>query len=303
MTDDIGFIDRERFKKNPPLGYDGGWILGEEGMRHPLIRDDAFGRETGPQGSWSSEAEELYEEPVRNGWIDVYERDAVKRLIGEAIAGREGLLVAEVGASVGYMIDEVKRAYPKQRYVATDVMPGGLIKSYLKNRDVCHVQCDFTDAPIISDSVDVLYSLNVLEHIADDAKAIEECFRVLKPGGYCLFVVPRGEKLYDYFDEIMLHKRRYAGGELRRKALSAGFSVERSFHMAWMCYPLFWVKKKLNRLSGRGLSHSQKVERVRDDIRSAMASPLAVWMIRAEQLFAKVVKPPCGVRELLLLRK
>lgn len=209
----------------------------------------------------------------------------------------------EFGASAGYMVEEMKHLFPNNQYFATDFMPDGLRQSYVRNQDIMHVRCDFTDAPFVTESVDFVYSLNVLEHIEEDTKAISECYRILKQGGACLFVVPRGENLYDYFDEMLFHKRRYAKGELRSKCESAGFQIEDNFHFAWLCYPMFWFKKKCNQYVGRRLSREKKMERVKKDIEHTMASPLAIALIHLEHRLLKVVKTNYGVREFILCRK
>jgi SAM-dependent methyltransferase len=44
--------------------------------------------------------------------------------------------------------------------------------------------------PLLDSSVDVLCSLNVIEHVFDIYSITREFHRVLKPGGHCLFQVP-----------------------------------------------------------------------------------------------------------------
>ena len=44
--------------------------------------------------------------------------------------------------------------------------------------------------PLRSESFDLVYSLNVLEHVQDPRSVIEEAVRILKPGGCMFFVVP-----------------------------------------------------------------------------------------------------------------
>ena len=74
---------------------------------------------------------------------------------------------------------------------------------------------------VASDSVDLVYSFNVLEHIEDDAAALAELRRVLRPGGRLLIYVPAFMVLYSEMDRRIGHLRRY------RKA-PLGMLVERS---------------------------------------------------------------------------
>jgi len=57
--------------------------------------------------------------------------------------------------------------------------------------------------PADSESFDSVVSTQVLEHVKNSQKAIEEFYRVLKPGGYCLVTAPQLNELHeephDYF--------------------------------------------------------------------------------------------------------
>lgn len=83
-------------------------------------------------------------------------------------------------------------------------------------------------AGLPSGSVDYLYSLNVLEHIADDDAALRECARVLKEGGRLLIYVPAFMILFGSMDRLVGHHRRYRLGPLRRGVEEAGFDVIRA---------------------------------------------------------------------------
>ena len=48
---------------------------------------------------------------------------------------------------------------------------------------------------IPDESYDCLIACDVLEHVPDHIKAIQEIYRVLKPGGYCILTVPQKDDL------------------------------------------------------------------------------------------------------------
>ena len=52
------------------------------------------------------------------------------------------------------------------------------------------VHCDICALPFVDDSFDIVFCNHVLEHIEDDQKAMQELFRVLKPGGWAMLQVP-----------------------------------------------------------------------------------------------------------------
>ena len=60
------------------------------------------------------------------------------------------------------------------------------------------VKMDITDIRYPDESFDVIYCSHVLEHVPDDRKAMHEFFRVLKPSGWAVLLVPIiGERTFE----------------------------------------------------------------------------------------------------------
>jgi SAM-dependent methyltransferase len=70
------------------------------------------------------------------------------------------------------------------------------------------------------------YSLNVLEHIPDDAAALRAIRAKLAPGGRLLIYVPAFPVLYTSMDAKVGHVRRYRQATLKASVVAAGFDVE-----------------------------------------------------------------------------
>ena len=68
-------------------------------------------------------------------------------------------------------------------FLGPDVAPGTVNEAGLRHEDV--TQLSFPDAEF-----DAILSFDVLEHVPGHRKALEECCRVLKPGGTLLFSIP-----------------------------------------------------------------------------------------------------------------
>jgi len=52
------------------------------------------------------------------------------------------------------------------------------------------VKLDVLDMPFLEDEFEVVFCNHVMEHVADDAKAMSEIYRVLKPGGWGIIQIP-----------------------------------------------------------------------------------------------------------------
>lgn len=65
-----------------------------------------------------------------------------------------------------------------------------------------------------NETIDFIYSLNVLEHIEDDREAIQTLKKKLRKGGKLLIYVPAFELLFSSMDKKIGHYRRYTAKSL-----------------------------------------------------------------------------------------
>jgi SAM-dependent methyltransferase len=77
-------------------------------------------------------------------------------------------------------------AIKPNRYIRCDLYPNA--------PDIQRV--DMLAIPFADASVDFVIANHVLEHVADDRKALTEIHRVLKPGGYAILQTPYADKLH-----------------------------------------------------------------------------------------------------------
>ena len=76
---------------------------------------------------------------------------------------------------------------------------------------IADVKADICNLPFKDDSYDVIFCNHVLEHIPDDTKAMQELYRVLKPGGYGVFQVPQDlEREITFEDDSITDKKERA---------------------------------------------------------------------------------------------
>jgi SAM-dependent methyltransferase len=80
-----------------------------------------------------------------------------------------------------------------KEYITADLRPEG--RAYELNRqgflpNEIEVQADIMDLPFPDGRFDLVVCSHVLEHVHDDAKALREIYRVLKPEGWALLQTP-----------------------------------------------------------------------------------------------------------------
>lgn len=104
---------------------------------------------------------------------------------------------------------------------------------------IADVKADICNLPFEDNSYDVIFCNHVLEHIPDDTKAMQELFRVMKPGGWGIFQIPQDlnrdvtfeddsitdkaerAKIFGQYDHVRVYGRDYFD-----KLRSIGFTVE-----------------------------------------------------------------------------
>ena len=95
-----------------------------------------------------------------------------------------------------------------------------------RERGLDVLRADATALPVADDSLDLVVAFDVLEHIEDDAAAVAEVRRVLRPTGTWLVAVPADPRLWSAHDEAVDHVRRYTRERLGRVLTEGGFAVE-----------------------------------------------------------------------------
>lgn len=73
------------------------------------------------------------------------------------------------------------------------------------------VKADICNLPFEDNSYDIIFCNHVLEHIPDDTKAMQELYRVLKPGGMGIFQIPQDlSREFTYADDSITNQKERA---------------------------------------------------------------------------------------------
>lgn len=117
-------------------------------------------------------------------------------------------VVVDFGSGEAYLTQKIEDISAKK---IVCIEPAVNLHKYYQNRTRLDSLDDLGD-----NSVDVIYSLNVLEHIEDDQAVIEKFYSKLKTGGRLLLYVPACQILYSSMDKKVGHYRRYSKTDLQR---------------------------------------------------------------------------------------
>jgi SAM-dependent methyltransferase len=251
--------------------------------------------------NWSAELEELHEEASREHFIDVWTRRSMLARLGSLPAAPA---IVDLGCSTGYLLEDLREAYPDAQLTGVDLVAAGLRKAHLGVPDARLLQADVCALPLEDRSMDAAVSANLLEHVPDDQLALRELRRVLRTGARGVLVVPAGPATYDYYDRFLGHERRYARGELAAKALGAGLEVLEDVHLGSVLYPPFWLVKQRNRRRYEHLQGDALEARVAKDIAGTRNSRVGALACRLERaMLDRGIRLPFGIRGLTVVRR
>ena len=95
----------------------------------------------------------------------------------------------------------------------------------LKGLGANAIKSSLEEASFPARSFDSVCGFDVLEHIANDQRTLNEVGRILKSKGKFIFSVPLGKSLYNDFDKTCGHIRRYEAEELTEKLSRAKLKI------------------------------------------------------------------------------
>lgn len=152
-----------------------------------------------------------------------------------------------------------------------------------------HATIQQTDATQMrwSQSFDTIVMLDVLEHIEDDVRMLQQLGACLKPGGKLLIKVPALECIYSQMDAVIGHYRRYNKKTLRKVLQKAYFPNPELWYFNMAGIPGWWWNGKILR---RTTPPSQQVG-------------LFNQVVPVLETVESVVKPPVGLSVFAVGRK
>jgi len=228
-------------------------------------------------------------------WWFVARREAAVRFLWDHAPPERPLRVLDAGCGTGALLDRFRKS-PDVRATGVDLSPDSLRYSHQRGHHRL-VGADLRYLPFRSGSFDVVTALDVLEHIPDDAGAVTEISRVLRPGGILVASVPAYQLLWGPHDEALHHCRRYRAGQFRGLLEADGLRVERLTYLLTALFPLAAGARLMARLVRRN-STQAGLPPVPRFVNQALIALQA-----AELAVARQVPLPFGLSILAVARK
>jgi SAM-dependent methyltransferase len=179
----------------------------------------------------------------RHFWFRARNR-TISRIAEQLVAGlAPGYRVLEVGCGNGNTLRVLEQICRGGTVIGMDVFAEGL--PYARGRVGCGlVRADIRRPPFTA-RFQLIGIFDVLEHLPDDRRVLNDLHAMLDPGGGLLLTVPAHPALWSYFDRASCHRRRYEPEELENKLSNAGFHVEYLTQYMSTIFPLVWLGRRV----------------------------------------------------------
>jgi ubiquinone/menaquinone biosynthesis C-methylase UbiE len=170
----------------------------------------------------------------------------LERLMPVGAPRRNGV-VADVGCGYGRSLHKLHQRFAPQRLIGMDIDPEMLQASAaevaahgVKAEFIC---CSSSNIKLEDNSVDILFCHQTFHHLIDQERAIEEFFRVLKPGGVLLFAESTRRYIHSWVIRLLFRHPmdvQKTAPEYLAMVRDAGFAVPDSA----VSYPFLWWSRE-----------------------------------------------------------
>ncbi|MBS1955912.1 MAG: class I SAM-dependent methyltransferase [Cyanobacteria bacterium SZAS-4] len=153
----------------------------------------------------------------------------------------------EIGCGTGFVLTELARTFPSMKLSGSELFEEGLEFAAKRLPEANLFQLDATNIPF-EKSFDVIGAFDVLEHIEDDSRVLQQMHKAVRPGGGILLTVPQHMFLWSQSDDFAHHCRRYEISELVRKVENAGFKIVVHTSFVSLLLPLMMLSRLRQKL-------------------------------------------------------
>lgn len=194
---------------------------------------------------------ELYEQLVDSAYEEGIENRALqmKWLIDLGLAHRPGAkTMLEIGSGVGLLIKEAK----SRGLDAAGVEPSRSLVEAAKHLTGVHLlQGIFPHPALQNRKFDIIYMVDVIEHVSDPVGLLADCGKALAPGGSLIVVTPDVGSVaarmlgHKWWHLRLAHVGYFNNRSMERAAEAAGLNVLDRKRALWF-FPLYYLAERVS---------------------------------------------------------
>ncbi len=178
-------------------------------------------------------------------WWFVGRRELVQALIEKWIRTDRVGPILDIGCGTGGNLAFLTRWGPA---TGVDISPIAL--GLARSRRLPYLtQASGLALPYADDTFGLVTLFDVLYHrwITNDDHVVNECYRILQPGGWLMVMDSALPAMWSYHDEVFYARQRYSPGELGRMVARGRFSLHKLSYANSLLFPVAMVVRLLER--------------------------------------------------------
>ena len=151
----------------------------------------------------------------------------------------------DIGCGTGFVLKGISSRFPSAKLFGTEYYEEGLL---FARKNIISANFSQLDAKKMTNYsiYDVIGAFDVLEHIDEDQKVINNLAKALRPNGSLIITVPQHKWLWSVTDEYACHQRRYNRKEILDKIKESGLCVSYCSSFVFLLFPLMMLQRFRN---------------------------------------------------------
>jgi len=245
----------------------------------------------------AAESQALLGHANEQGWWFRAKEDMVRDFVRPYLAPRANVLI--LGTGEGSTVSRVRQVAPECSIQGLDIDPEAVAVCRARDPHGAYRVADLDEDPLGGrETADVVFALDILEHLEHHDRVVGRVAACLRPGGVFVVNVPAHPWLFSLHDRHLGHLRRYHPAEIEALARRHGLEVERST-------PLFATTLLLLLLWRRVLQPAFGLRETASDVgvRVPWLLDRALYGIARLEGWAARLRLPFGSSHLLIARK
>lgn len=192
--------------------------------------------------------------------------EALRRTLHRTGLGQRPLKLIDVGGGCGGWVRDLAAR-------SSRVWPGGIEELALADSSRVALQLAVEHLPAgvrryqvdvldlnWHDRWDVIFLLDVLEHLPQDAAALRQVAQALTPGGIAIVTTPALQRFWTWNDDLVHHCRRYSRQDFARLAQETGLRLIDARYFQFLLSPLLLLSRWSRKPDWRAMTPDQQAE-------------------------------------------
>ncbi len=173
-------------------------------------------------------------------------KEKIRSLLKDELEENRTINVLDVGSGDAYLIDQLASTFPNLTFLGIDIFYDEKIIETLykqiENPKNVRLYSDWGNSELKKKSIDLVLFLDVLEHVPDDLRVMQDVTKLTSDPFKFIITVPAFQFLFANHDKFLQHYRRYNNKQLRALVNKANWNeIQSGYFYTSFLIPRFFI--------------------------------------------------------------